>query len=149
MREIKGYEGLYAITSCGKVWSYRSKKFLKPIITKNGYYMVRLIVDYKVEHKYIHRLVAEAYIPNFNNYDTIDHIDGNKEHNYVNNLQWMMRGNNAAKTNKKKVKCIETNQIFNSLIEASKFANTNPCNISCVCNNGRQKTAGGYHWEFV
>lgn len=149
MKDIKGYEGEYAITSCGKVWSYKSKKFLKPMIIKNKYHVARLINNKKVEHKYIHKLVAEAYIPNPNNYDTIDHIDGNKSNNCINNLQWMKRGDNAAKSNKKKVRCIETNQIFNSITEASKFANTDPSNIGRVCNNKRVKTAGGYHWELV
>ena len=45
MKDIKGYEGLYAITSCGKVWSYRSKKFLKPAKHQNGYLKVVLYKD--------------------------------------------------------------------------------------------------------
>ena len=64
MKDIKGYEGLYAVTSCGKVWSYRRKIFLSPSYDNNGYLMVNLSVGGNVKTKYIHRLVAEAYIPN-------------------------------------------------------------------------------------
>lgn len=45
----------------------------------------------------IHRLVAEAYLPNPNNYDTVDHIDFNITNNCVNNLQWMSRHENSRK----------------------------------------------------
>ena len=49
MRDIKGYEGIYAITSCGKVWSYRSNKFLKPRVMGGGYLGVML--SYKNQQK--------------------------------------------------------------------------------------------------
>lgn len=86
MKDIIGYEGLYSITSCGKVWSYKSKKFLKSCNNNKGYLFVRLCKNGKIENKKIHRLVAEAYLPNPNNYDTVDHIDFNTANNCVNNL---------------------------------------------------------------
>ena len=86
MKDIKNYEGLYAITSCGKVWSYRSKKFLKPGPAKNGYLQVGLIKDKETKRVLIHRLVAEAYLDNPNNYETVDHIDFDKTNNCLNNL---------------------------------------------------------------
>ena len=86
MKDIIGYEGLYSITSCGKVWSYKNKKFLKPLSNGKGYLFVRLCKNGKIENKRIHRLVAEAYLPNPNNYDTVDHIDFNTANNCVNNL---------------------------------------------------------------
>lgn len=100
MKDIEGYEGLYAITSCGKIWSYRSKKFLKPKVDKYGYYQVGLYKE-KVEKWYtVHRLVAMTYIPNPLNLETVDHIDECKTHNYINNLQWMSRAENIAKRNR-------------------------------------------------
>lgn len=86
MRDIPGYEGLYAITSCGKVWSHRNKKFLKPDINGRGYHRVVLSKNGETKRFLVHRLVAEAYIPNPNNYDTVDHIDGCPAHNYIKNL---------------------------------------------------------------
>lgn len=151
MKDIKNYEGLYAITSCGKVWSYRSKKFLKPAPQTNGYLRVRLRKDKKMKNFYIHRLVAEAYIPNPNNYDTVDHIDFDRTNNCVNNLQWMSRSENCRKRrgcDAKPVRCIEANTIYPSATEAARCLNLNQSNISQVCL-GKRKTAGGYHWEFV
>ena len=52
MRDVKGYEGLYAVTSCGKVWSYKSDRFLSPCKTKSGYMFVRLCKKWKSE-KYV------------------------------------------------------------------------------------------------
>ena len=97
MKDIQGYEGLYAVTTCGKVWSYKRKKFLKPFFNQNGYHLVDLYKDgRKCTHK-VHRLVALAYIDNPRDYETVDHIDGNKSHNNVQNLQWLSRGDNSRK----------------------------------------------------
>ena len=148
MKDVKNYEGLYAITSCGKVYSYRSKKFLKPFADKDGYLMVSLYKDNKKKTFKIHRLVALAYIPNPDGLETVDHIDGNKEHNYINNLQWMTRGDNAIKGNSKKIRCVETGKIFDSARIAAKEMSLNNSTISSVCN-GKRKTAGGYHFEFL
>lgn len=148
MKDIKNYEGLYAVTSCGKVWSYRTEKFLKPVANQDGYMTVCLCKDGKQKVVKIHQLVAEAYIDNPDNLDTVDHIDNNKTHNYINNLRWMSREDNARRAQNKKVKCIETNQVFESAIIAAKEMNISRPNISNVCH-GKRKTAGGYHFEFV
>ena len=58
MQDIPGYEGLYAVTSCGKIYSYRAKKFLKPQKTKNGYLFVKLYKDDKYKQYYLHRLIV-------------------------------------------------------------------------------------------
>ena len=115
MKNVKGYEGLYAITSCGKVWSYKSKKFLKPGKSKDGYLQVILWKNGNYKNKRIHRLVAEAYLPNPNNYDTVDHIDFNKANNCINNLQWMSRNENSGKKRSvRKVYCFENEKIYES-----------------------------------
>lgn len=141
------YDG-YFITSCGRVWSYRSKKFLSSNYDKDGYLEVRLFKEGKKKHFYIHRLVAQTYIPNPNDYETVDHIDGNKEHNYINNLQWMTREDNVRKGVSKKVQCIETGEIFNSVTEAANSVNRNIATL-INCLKGRSKTCGGLHWEYI
>ena len=148
MKDVKNYEGLYAVTSCGKIWSYRSKRFLKPFAGKNGYLKVGLYKDNKKKNFLIHRLVALAYIPNPDGLETVDHIDGNKEHNYINNLQWMTQKDNAIKGNSKKIRCVETGKIFDSATIAAKEMSLDNSAISRVCN-GKRKTAGGYHFEFL
>ena len=150
MKDIKNYEGLYAITSCGRVWSYRRKMFLKPRST-GGYLRVNLRKDKKTTDFFIHRLVAEAYIPNPNNYDTVDHIDFDRTNNCVNNLQWMSLSENSGKRrdyNSKPVRCIELNTIFPSIAEAARCLNIDSSSITKVCR-GKYKTCGGDHWEYV
>lgn len=92
MKDIKGYEGRYAITSCGRVWSHISQRFLKPAEwgrKGSGYKRVTLTnANGEQKHHLIHRLVAEAYIPNPNNLPQINHIDENPSHNWVGNLEW-------------------------------------------------------------
>ena len=73
MKDIKGYEGLYAVTSCGRVWSYRRNKFLAPATIKSGYNYVNLYKDGKKKFCRVHRLVAEAYIPNPDNLPQVNH----------------------------------------------------------------------------
>lgn len=151
MRDVKGYEGLYGITSCGKVWSYRSKRFLNPTPDKDGYLQLTLSKDGSKKKAKVHRLVAETYIDNPNNYETVDHIDGNKAHNYIKNLRWMSNKDNAFLGNAHKCKpiiCLETNKVFVSGWTAARAMNLNQTSISRVCN-GKQKTTGGYHFKFL
>jgi len=145
MKNIVGYEGLYAITSCGKVWSYRRKKFLKPSGAR--YKHVVLSKDGEKKTFAIHRLVAEAYISNPNNYDTVDHIDNNPEHNYVNNLQWMTGADNLRKSQAKKVRCIKTGEIFSSIRSAALENKLDFRNIQHSIKYGWK--CGGYHWEVI
>lgn len=133
----------YGVTSCGKVYNYKTKKFLKGY-WHEGYYCVEL--DDKQYR--VHRLVAEAYLPNPNNYDTVDHIDNDKTHNYLNNLQWLSRENNVRKAQNKKVRCVETGQVFNSQTEAANWVGKHKQGIT-NCIKGRAHTCGGYHWEAV
>ena len=88
MRDIPGFEGLYAVTSCGKVWSYITKKFLKPELLENGYHRVCLVNGGERHRFRVHTLVARTYLDNPNNYTEVNHLDGNKTNNCVNNLEW-------------------------------------------------------------
>ena len=151
INEIKGFEDFegYGITSCGRVYSFKTKRFLKPIKNNRGYLQVQLTNG--TQHKKtvkIHRLVALAYIPNPNNYDTVDHIDENKEHNYINNLRWMTREENKNRSWCKKVYCVELDKVFESAAAAARELGLDSSNISNVCNGKRNKT-GGYHFQFV
>lgn len=155
MKDIKNYEGLYAVTSCGKVWSYRSQKFLSPRVKENGYLEVVLSKDGVKKAYLIHRLIAETFIPNPDNKPTVNHKDENKSHNYINNLEWMTSAENNAygsRTQKtcKPVYCIELDKVFNGgASEAAKELNIkSQSNISAVCL-GKRKTCGGYHWRYA
>lgn len=150
MKDIKGYEGLYAVTSCGKVWSYRKKIFLKPGKDKSGYLQVTLSKNSCKQTKRIHRLVMETYYPieGMDDLD-VDHIDFNIENNSLNNLRWLApEQNNKKHKTCKKVLCVETGIIYKSVNEAERQTGINQSSISKACC-GKLKTAGGYCWKFV
>ena len=97
-RDIKGYEGLYQVSNLGRVKSLgnnktRKEKILKPE-TINGYLRVCLFKERKGKHILVHRLVADAFIPNMDNKPYIDHIDGNPNNNIINNLRWCTHNEN-------------------------------------------------------
>ena len=101
-RDIKGYEGIYEISDTGIVRNLRSDpknrtypyKILIPGKTVGGYLFVFLSVNGKAKNRMIHRLVAETFIPNPNGLPEVNHIDGNKENNRVDNLEWCTRRDN-------------------------------------------------------
>lgn len=85
--DIKGWEK-YQITDDGRVWSKKSNKWLKSFIGTNGYYMVCLCDNGKGKFFLMHRLLADAFIPNPENKPCIDHINGNRLDNSLANLRW-------------------------------------------------------------
>lgn len=146
MRDIKGYENKYAITSCGKVWSYRRKKFLKPHILRNGY----SIVELSTKPYLVHRLVAETYLDNPNNYSVVNHIDENKQNNSLNNLEWCTHRYNSQYSRGLKVICLETGIVYNSINECAEHMNICGSHISNVCKHKYgHKSCNGYHFEFM
>ena len=156
MKDIKGYEGLYAITSCGKVWSHRNKKFLKSCKQSTEYLAVTLCKDGTQKSYKIHRLVAEAYLPNPNNLPQVNHKDENKTHNYINNLEWCdstynvnygTRNKRVGRARSKTVICVETNIVYHSPTEVEQTIGIDASSIHKCCK-GKRHTAGGYHWRY-
>ena len=161
-RDIKGYEGLYKISSYGRVYSHYKKDCLKPG-NNRGYLYVNLYKKGKNNTCKIHRLVAEAFILNPNNYEEVNHKDENKQNNRVENLEWCDRKYNAnyGTINKRisenhklsgrykgsknpkshKVICITTNKKFNTIKEASEYYSANRHSIGDCCS-GKRKSAG-------
>lgn len=156
MRDILDYEGLYSVTSCGRVYSYKSKRFLKLSKNKDGYLKVNLYKNGKAKTCMIHRLVAETYIPNPSNLPQINHKDENKENNCINNLEWCdskyninygTRNERSAISRGKPVRCLETKIVYPSVREAERQTGINHNYISKVCR-GERKTAGDKHWVY-
>lgn len=99
-RWVPGYEGLYMVSSLGNVMSQRSGKgsspmsILKPSIGNSGYLQVVLRGNGKSKNVMIHRMVAVAFIPNYDHKEQVNHIDGDKTNNCVQNLEWVSRSEN-------------------------------------------------------
>lgn len=162
MKDIKGFEGLYAVTDDGRVWSYRKNKFLKPYWDGNGYLKVSLCLDYEITRKKVHRLVMETFKP-VENMDKLDvnHLDEDKHNNVLENLTWCTRKENinwgtgierGAQGRRKAVSqfTLDGRWIadFDSLTAAAKAVDGNESNISCACR-GIYKTAKGYIWRYT
>lgn len=118
MKDIPGYEGIYAVTSCGRVWSYKRGKFLEPGINTKGYEFVTLYAGTPWQIL-VHRLVAMTYIPNPDNLPVVNHKDENPRNNCVNNLEWCSQRYNVNYSLPNCIRCIETGEEYKSVIECA------------------------------
>lgn len=97
MRSIRGYEGLYAATEDGKIVSIRSGAVLKPYANTGGYLRVNLYdKGGTASHKYVHRLIADTFLPNPGNLPEVDHKNADRQDNRAINLRWCDRRENVA-----------------------------------------------------
>jgi hypothetical protein len=160
-KDIKEYEGEYEVSNFGRV---KSKKHNKEIILKggidlSGYHIVSLSFNTKQTTKTIHRLVAEAFIVNFNNKKTVNHINGIKTDNRECNLEWNTYSENhlhafrlGLNKSNKHVSVTQYSKFgnfirtFNSIKEASRCTGVKSSGI-CMCAKGKSETAGKYKWK--
>ena len=119
MKEIMKYPK-YFILPCGKVFSGKTGEYLKPSYDKQGYARVSLYNNGKSTTIKIHRLVAEAYIPNPENKTDVNHKDGNKSNNDVSNLEWATRSENIKHAFNNGLKRITKKQIDRVKVDFSK-----------------------------
>lgn len=178
-KDIPFRKGMYQVSNLGRVRSLdrevyrngphgrkiflkRKGQILKQLKTPYGYLVVNLGKGYL--QKRVHRLVAICFIPNPENKSTVNHKDGNKENNCVENLEWCtVKENNlhAMRTLKKgclynnnrarKIKCVETGRVFNSIKEAAAWCDCSKAsNIGGVARGSYgRRTCCGYHWKWA
>ena len=163
-KPIAGYEGLYEVSDLGRIKSlkYGKEKIMKPQKINNGYLLVELYKDGHKKQKYVHRLVADAFIQNPNNLETVNHKDEVKTNNAASNLEWMTkRDNNNYGTRNKRITESLSKQVqmfdkstgellvtFPSTNEADRVTGINKGNISKCCL-GKYKSSGGYIWRYA
>lgn len=188
-RDIKGYEGLYQVSSLGRVrsldrisfhlnrWGTLTKtrirgRIRRTNISNSGYSYLPLSKNGNDYCAKIHRLVAEAFIPNPYNYPEVNHKDGNKQNNIVSNLEWCTHSMNhihavatgladlekIRRKHYRKVRQIDPNtgkevKIWPSIKEAGESLSRSkyPDNPIWKCLHGLRayNTAYGYRWEYV
>lgn len=86
---IEGFDGIYSVSNYGEVRNNRTGKLMKPRKNEKGYLRIGLTTNGKQKCMRVHRLVAQAFIPNPENKPEVNHIDFDKENNCVNNLEWV------------------------------------------------------------
>lgn len=168
-KDIKGYEGLYQVSNLGRVKSLNfhrtgKEQILKSDCQRRGYFYVTLYNNKRGIKKSIHRLVAEAFIPNPHNKPSVDHINTDRTDNRVENLRWatyLENNTNPLTLNKHSGKnspvakpIIQFNsngQFLKKWDFAAKVQHElNICRSTiCNCCKGKVKTAGGYKWKYV
>lgn len=171
-KEVKGTNGKYKVSSFGRVIGAYGK-LVKPVPTPKGYVRVKIWYGSTYRTRMVHRIVAEAFIPKPDGKTQINHIDGDKTNNRIDNLEWCTQSENMRHridvlgikpTSSKgaKVKCVETGEVFRSTAEAARSVGLSRSGIGAALRKSyttsfregkwksyQSKTAGGYHWEYV
>ena len=182
-KDIGGFEGIYQVSNFGNVRSldrvisrrncspYLCKgRMLKQSINMGGYAWIRLSNGAQSKLCRIHRLVAEAFIPNTNNYPVVNHKDENKLNNNVGNLEWCTYSYNTTYSNSMRTKINTRNKnqshgcekkvyqynlsgelvkTWNSLMDVSRKLHLPWGNIANCCRNTKYRhTAYGYKWSY-
>ena len=160
--DIEGYEGLYQISNKGRVKSLKcgKERILRPGINIYGYMFVCLYHDNVKKCFKLHRLVAQAFIPNPENKPQVNHKDENKLNNCVNNLEWSTaKENSNYGTRNERITgrpfiCIiqySKDGIFIrewlGALEVERVLGINNRNINACCK-GNRKSAGGFVWKY-
>lgn len=167
-KDIVGYEGLYQVSNLGRVKSlskydrlnrFHPEKMKSQVNNGTGYLIVNLKHNGAQKMKTVHRLVAEHFIQNPLGLSDVNHKDGDKTNNRIDNLEWCTHAENVkhavdiglhADFGQRKVLCIELGVIFNTVKDAESWVGIKGNRISNVCRLKRGcKTCGGYHWRYV
>lgn len=161
-KDVVGYEGLYQVSNLGRVKSLPRRgtvlreRILRTTIDRKGYVCVCFTKNSEKKTVKIHRLVAMAFIPNDRDLPEVNHKDENKLNNCSTNLEWCSGRYNILYNDRqkkigeklsKKVECVETNVVYDSVRTASIATGIPHSNIISACQ-GKYKQTHGYHFKY-
>lgn len=159
-KDVKGFEGLYLISNCGRVKSLYTNETMSLCDNGNGYLRVSLHKGGKQFTKYIHVLVAQSFIINSDNMIEVNHKDENKLNNHVSNLEWCdhvyncnygTRNERALKTKLKPIEQYDSNGILVKVwTNLTEICNELGYKRSAIrnCIYGLSRSSHGYIWKY-
>jgi hypothetical protein len=143
----------YEISNYGTVRN-KNGKIIKSQTSGFGYKRVAIYANGKQKRVAVHRLVMKAFKPNeHSDVLQVNHKDGNKSNNYIDNLEWCTASYNIRHRHyvlnkcNRAVRCVEDGQVYRTIKDAARLNNSYGPNIIRACQNG--STAKGLHWEYL
>lgn len=156
-KDIPEYEGYYQASNLGRIRRYGVKNIIKPILTRDGYHRISLSKKGVIKNKFVHRLVAETFINNTEDKPFINHKDGNKQNNEVDNLEWVTSNENTLhsyrlglqskqgeKNNQSILKDFQVREIKSRVLSARELATKFGVSIACV-----NAILTGVNWKHI
>ena len=143
---------LYSVSTEGRVMQNANRKIMTPSKKPNGYMQINLLTcDGRRKKEYVHRLVALTFIPNDKRLPEVNHIDGIRDHNSLENLEWVTRQENVDKSARPRPIKVRTKSgdlvgIYGTVSVACEALGLTLSNVS-ACLHGRQKSHRGYVFE--
>lgn len=155
----------YLVSDDGKIYSKKMRKYLTPKVNHDGYHRVQIWENGKCRFVSWHRIVAETFIPNPNNCEVVNHIDGDKQNNCVKNLEWCTQAENIQHAWRTGLSTMENHSRYGAVIQYDFYGNMInefPCATiaanetgisyftiikSCTKMSGARNKQG-YYWRF-
>ena len=155
----------YLVSDDGKIYSKKMRKYLTPKVNHDGYHRVQIWENGKCRFVSWHRIVAETFIPNPNDCEVVNHIDGDKQNNCVENLEWCTQAENIRHAWKTGLSTHENHARYGTVVQYDYYGNVInefPCpsiaasktgiNYFTIINSCTHLTGArnrqGYYWRF-
>lgn len=173
-KDVKGYEGLYEVSNHGRVFSHYGKgKILSDCKASSGYKLVVLVKDGSKKDFNVHRLVANTFIENPLSKEYVNHIDGDKTNNLVDNLEWSTAKENvqhairtglfpglsesdrtkgaakSAESRKRRVACYKGGKLVDTYESITSARKSTGCSHINDVISGKRKTNLGFAWRYL